>query len=67
MSIKIQNIGGNVLGESRYEITINGKHIAFFKHNRPAGLGICLEQAANAAHRVKLKEVAEQLLKKEGL
>ena len=60
MSIKIQNIGGNVLGDSRYEITINGKHIAFFKHNRPAGL-------ANAVHRVKLKEVAEQLLKKEGL
>ena len=59
--IKIQNIGGNVLGESKYEITINGKHITFFKHNRPAGLAICLEQAANAVHDVRWKEIFKQM------
>jgi len=61
MSIQIQNVGGNPLGDSRYEITINNTHIAFFKHNRPAGLAICLEQAANAVHRVKWEQIAEQM------
>ena len=59
--IKIQNIGGNPLGESKYELKINNHHIAFFKHNRPAGLAICLEQAANAVYRVKWEEIFKQM------
>lgn len=53
MSIIIQNMGGNPLGECIYQLRINNKVIAEFKHSRPDGLSECLKKAAIAAEKNK--------------
>lgn len=60
--IAITNIGGNPLGTSRYEVTMNKHHIAFFEHNRTEGLSKCLQVAAQAVEKAKWEELATHLL-----
>ena len=52
--ITIVNVGphdGNLLGESSYELRINGELIADFQHRRAEGLGRCLLAAAAAVEK----------------
>jgi len=55
--IVIENIGGNPLGESQYELRINKKVIATFTHNRMDGLSACLKKASAEAEKSKWKEM----------
>ena len=61
MSIIIQNIGGSPLGRCDYELRINTEHIAYFRHNRPDGLVVCLQKAAIAAERAKWEKLSDLL------
>ncbi len=60
--IAIVNIGGDPLGDCRYEVRINKNHIAFFEHSRPDGLAKCLQEAAKAVEKAKWEEIATHLL-----
>lgn len=48
MPIVINNIGGDPLGVSDYEVCIGEKRITTFRHNRAQGLRACLLAAAGA-------------------
>ena len=46
--IKILNITGSDSDDAKYELFINGEHIAYFEHKRSDGLARCLIEAADA-------------------
>ena len=58
MSIIIRNLGPTTeqnaddpMGERQYELRINNRVLAYFKHTRKNGLAACLREAANAAEQ----------------
>jgi hypothetical protein len=67
--IAIVNTGphddSNPLGERTYEVRINSKVIATFKHKRGDGLGVCLLEASKAVEKQKWMELEEFILEKE--
>jgi hypothetical protein len=48
-------------GVHDYELRINELVIARFEHVREEGLSVCLQRAANAAEKAKLKQLADML------
>lgn len=66
--ISIVNIGPhddpNPLGERTYEVRVNRKVIATFRHKRSAGLGECLLAASKAVERQKWEQ-ARAIIQKE--
>jgi hypothetical protein len=56
--IAIVNTTGHPFGVNTYELRINRRVIATFKHKREDGLAICLQKAAAAAERAKWEEFA---------
>ena len=57
--IAIVNVSTNnsPIGWHKYELRINAKVIASFRHKREEGLTKCLERAAEAAEKAKWMEV----------
>ena len=51
--IKILNITGSDSNNAKYELSINGKHIAYFEHKRSEGLAECLFKASVAVNRAE--------------
>lgn len=61
--IAIVNVSENIspVGTQDYELRINARVIAHFKHKREDGLTVCLQKAAQAAEKAKWQEAAEML------
>lgn len=65
MSIVIHNIGGDPLGVSDYEVCINYRRLATFKHDRTKGLSECLRAAAKAVDAAEWQIIAESIIRED--
>ena len=59
MSVIIHNIGGDPNGVSEYELCINERRLATFKHDRRKGLAECLREAAKAMDRTECQKLRD--------
>lgn len=57
--IAIVNVSADLepLGWHDYELRINAKVVASFRHRREDGLSVCLDRAAKAAEKAERSEI----------